>query len=94
MLPRMAEVHSETVDGTGETIRRAAALRSRMGSANPLKATPVDKLTQSGIEGTVSTMSCPRCEGHKSRSLDATSRLSLVNYYCCERCGLVWKRPK
>ena len=47
-----------------------------------------------GIEGTVSTMCGPRCQGQKSRPLDATSRLSLVNYHCCERCGLVWKRPK
>jgi hypothetical protein len=26
--------------------------------------------------------------------LDATSRLARVNYYGCERCGLVWNEPK
>jgi hypothetical protein len=26
--------------------------------------------------------------------LDATSQLARVNYYGCERCGLVWNQPK
>jgi hypothetical protein len=26
--------------------------------------------------------------------LDATSHLARVNYYGCQRCGLVWNQPK
>jgi len=68
-----------------------------MGPTNPLKASDgvsVSTNVASRTEPTASTLFCPRCHGQRARPLDATSRLSLVNYYCCERCGLVWKKPK
>jgi uncharacterized protein (DUF983 family) len=40
------------------------------------------------------TISCPRCQNLTPRLLDATSQFAHVNYYRCERCGLVWTTPK
>jgi len=65
----------------------------------PLSPTPLHKRAKPPSDGAalataVPAQVCPACVRTDTRDLEATSKIAVVNYHGCSRCGHLWTTSK